>query len=289
MASVVIAAHNEANVIGSCLEALSGQRFSGDLDIVVSANGCTDDTAAVAARHGVTVVDRPEAGKTGALNAGDPVATGFPRIYLDADIVLPAHAVATVVARFEVLPRPLAVVPRRRVNTAGRAWPVKAYFSINERHPAFRTGLFGRGMIALSEEGRARFDTFPELIADDLFLDSRFTAAEKAELTEVEVVVEAPFTTRDLLRRLVRVRRGNAQLRTAAAAGQVDLPVRSADRWAWLRDVVVREPRRAPAAIPYLVITVAAALLARRPARPGDGWGRDDTTRGPSAAEGTAP
>ena len=36
-------------------------------------------------------------------------------------------------------------------------------------------------MIALSEEGRARFDAFPTLIADDLFLDSQFSAAEKAE------------------------------------------------------------------------------------------------------------
>lgn len=288
MPSIVIAAHNEANVIGGCLDALAGQRFSGQVDVVVSANGCTDDTAAVAARPGVTVVDRPEAGKPGALNAGDAVATGFPRIYLDADIVVPPHGVAAVVARFDVLPRPLAVVPRRRVNTTGRPWPVKAYFSINDRLPAFRNGLFGRGMIALSEAGRARFDAFPPMVADDLYLDSRFSDAEKAELGEVVVVVEAPFTTRDLLRRLVRVRRGNAEMRAAAAAGQVDLPVRPADRWAWLRDVVVPEPRRAFAAVPYLVITVAAAVLARRPARPGDGWGRDDSTRGPSAAEGTS-
>src|ERR1700754_21124 len=105
MPSIVIVAHNEANVIGGCLDALSGQQFSGPVDIVVSANGCTDDTAAVAGRPGVTVVDRPEAGKAGALNAGDGVATGFPRIYLDADIIVPPHGVATVVARFDVLPR----------------------------------------------------------------------------------------------------------------------------------------------------------------------------------------
>ncbi|PZF85486.1 glycosyltransferase [Jiangella anatolica] len=287
MASVVIAAHNEANVIGRCLDALAAQRFAGPVEIVVSANGCTDDTAVVAARPGVTVIDRPEAGKAAALDAADRVATGFPRIYLDADIVVPPHALATLLARFDVLPRPLAVVPRRRVATTGRPWPVRAYFSINERHPAFRAGLFGRGMIVLSELGRGRFDTFPAAIADDLFLDSRFAAAEKAEVSEVEVVVEAPRTTRDLLRRLVRVRRGNAQLRAAADAGELDLPVRPADRWAWLREVVLRDPRRAPAAVPYLVITVAAALLARRPAKAGDAWGRDDSTRTPSSAEGT--
>ncbi|WP_116950083.1 glycosyltransferase [Jiangella endophytica] len=287
MTSVVIAAHNEANVIGRCLDALLAQRPPGPLEIVVSANGCTDGTAAAAARPGVTVIDRPEPGKPAALDAGEQVATGFPRVYLDADIVVPPHGLAVLEARFDALPRPLAVVPRRRVDTNGRPWPVRAYFSVNERHPAFRSGLFGRGMIMLSEEGRARFGTFPSQIADDLFLDSRFSAAEKAELSEVEVVVEAPRTTRDLLRRLVRVRRGNAQLRAAAAAGELDLPVRSPDRWAWLRDVVLREPRRAPAAIPYVVITVAAALLARRPAPADGGWGRDDSTRTPSSSEGT--
>ena len=63
-------------------------------------------------------------------------------------------------------------------------------------------------MIALSEQGRARFADFPELIADDLFLDSLFTDAEKSQVPEVEVVVQAPFGVRDLVRRLVRVRRG---------------------------------------------------------------------------------
>ena len=40
------------------------------------------------------MVDRPAAGKAGSLNAGDAVLTEFPRIYLDADIVSPAGAVA---------------------------------------------------------------------------------------------------------------------------------------------------------------------------------------------------
>src|SRR6185312_1201240 len=51
MISVVIAAHNEARVIGGCLDALLADAGPDDLDIVVVANGCTDDTAAVAARR----------------------------------------------------------------------------------------------------------------------------------------------------------------------------------------------------------------------------------------------
>ena len=39
------------------------------------------------------VLDLPSAGKVPALNAGDAVAVGYPRIYLDADIVIPAIGV----------------------------------------------------------------------------------------------------------------------------------------------------------------------------------------------------
>jgi len=291
MPSVVIAAHNEENVIGQCLDALIGQDVPEALEIVVSANGCVDRTAAIATRRGVTVIDRREPGKAGALNAGDEAASGFPRIYLDADIVVPPGGIAAVVACFEATPRPMAVVPRRRLNTAGRPWPVKAYFTINERMSAFRNGLFGRGMIVVSEEGRLRFDAFPDMIADDLFIDSQYSDAEKAEAEEVEVVVETPFTTRDLVRRLVRVRRGNAQMRAAAATGRIEMQVRPADRWSWLRDAVAPEPRLAPAAIPYLTITVIAAALARRPAKAGRDWGRDESTRGSAGpdTEGATP
>lgn len=273
MTSVVIAAHNEESVIGSCLDALRDQSPPEPLEIVVSANACTDATAAVAAARGAIVVDRPEPGKAAALNAGEARARTFPRVYLDADIVAPPGAIAELSAVLGG--RMLAAVPRRRLNTAGRSWPVRAYYSINERLPAFTTGLFGRGMIALSAEGRRRFDAFPELVADDLFLDSLFTDEEKAVAAAVEVVVEAPMTTRDLLGRLVRVRRGNAQMRDAARSGGVTASVRGSDRRAWLR-VVAREPRLIPAAIPYVVITFIASFRARRAS---SDWGRDESTR----------
>ncbi|KFF60735.1 glycosyltransferase [Cryobacterium sp. MLB-32] len=290
MPSIVIAAHNEENVIGHSLDSLLAQETRDAIEVVVSANGCTDRTAALATRPGVIVIDRPEPGKAAALNAGDLAATGFPRIYLDADILLPPGGLAELVRYLAETPHVLAVVPRRRMDTTGRPWTVRAYFSINEKLPAFRTGLFGRGLIALSAQGRARFDSFPAMIADDLFLDSQFTADEKREARLVEVVVAAPFTTRDLVRRLVRVRRGNADMRAAASRGAIDVPVRAADRWAWLHDVVLPHPRLLPAAVPYVLITLIAGILARRTVKPGEGWGRDDSTRQtqPSRANGAA-
>jgi len=284
MVSVIIAAHNEEAVIARCLEAVLAQDGLAAQDVVVSANGCSDRTAHVAAGFGVRVIDRAEPGKAAALNAADAVATSFPRVYLDADILMPTGALARLTEPLSARRGVHAVVPRRRLDTTQSTWPVRAYSAISERLPVFTAGLFGRGMITVSEEGRKRFDAFPTVIADDLFLDAQFRDDERAVATDVQVVVEAPRTTRDLLARLVRVRRGNTQLR--AAAGQAGVPntVRRSDRWSWLRDVVLPHPWLFTAGVVYVLITLAAGVKARRGA---DSlvWGRDESTRR-SAAEG---
>lgn len=287
MTSVVIAAHNEATVVGRCLDALLADAEPGEFEVVVVPNGCADDTARVASdRPGVQVVEIPEANKSRALNVGDAHARGFPRIYLDADIII-ATAQARALRDAVLAPAKagsalLAAVPRRTLDVAGRPLLVRAYYAINSRLPAFRDGLFGRGAIALSAQARGRFETFPDMIADDLFLDSLFTSVEKGEVQEFATTVAAPQRTRDLLRRLVRVRRGNAAMRAAGKAGTVDAAVRGADRSAWLTAVVRPHPRLAPAAVVYVGITAVAAVLARRPARADGSWGQDMTTRGGS-------
>ena len=63
MTSIVIAAYNEAAVIGRCLDALLSGAAPGEFDVTVVANGCTDDTAEVAARDGVRVLTCPRLGR----------------------------------------------------------------------------------------------------------------------------------------------------------------------------------------------------------------------------------
>ncbi|GIE88900.1 glycosyltransferase [Actinoplanes regularis] len=274
MTSVVIAAHNEAAVIGRCLDSLLADAAPGEFDVTVAANGCTDDTVRVAAARGVRVIDLPDPGKPGALNAGDLAAAGFPRVYLDADVILTTDGLRALAAACATHP---AATARRELDLTGRPLLVRAYFSVHRHLPALRTGLFGRGVIALSADGRSRFTTFPDLVADDLFVDSLFTADEKQQVSSVPSVVATPRKTRDLVRRLIRVRAGNTAMRAAAARGEIKADVRPSGRSSWLKDVVLRRPWLAPAAICYVGITVYAALQARR--HPATDWGRDESTR----------
>jgi glycosyltransferase involved in cell wall biosynthesis len=284
MTSIVIAAYNEAAVIGRCLDALLAEAAPGEFDVTVVANGCTDDTARVAtARRGVRVIDLPIAGKVPALNAGDAAAVGFPRIYLDADMVISADGIRalTDALRQEAPGRGasvLAVAPRRELDVGDSSILVRAYFAINSRLPVFQNALFGRGVVALSAQGRSRFAQFPDVVADDLFLDSLFNPAEKRQVDSVLSQVAGPRHLHDLLRRLVRVRRGNASLRKGSRTA-VDVNARPAARLSWLRDVALRNPSLVPAAFCYAVITVTAAGLARLPARDGQAWGQDESTR----------
>lgn len=271
--TVLIAAHNEETVLGRCLDSLNCGTDS-ELDVIVIANGCIDHTADVArAYDGVNVVELEPGGKSLALNVGEREARFFPRIYLDADIVVPEGGVSALVAALQTRTA-LAAVPARSLEVADRPWLVRAYSTISVRHPAFQDGLFGRGMIAISEAGRARFGEFPLMVADDLFLDSLFDSSEKTHVDSFSVTVSAPFTTRELLGRLIRVRRGNAAMRRAAMEGKLVTEIRRANRLAWLRDVVLPEPRLLPAGIAYVVLSILAALLAKRGPLGDLAWGR---------------
>jgi glycosyltransferase involved in cell wall biosynthesis len=289
MTTVIIAAHNEAALIGECLDSLRAGTEPGEFEVIVVANGCEDGTASVAAeRLGVRVIELPIGNKALALNVGDSAASSFPRIYLDADIMVTSRYVAELKTALEEGSASLAAGPARRLDLSGRPILVRGYYAISSQLPAFRDGLFGRGMIALSENGRRRFGSFPDMIADDLYLDSLFASSEKRCLETVATTVATPRRTRDLVRRLVRVRRGNNGMRRASAEGGVPASVRPSDRSSWLTDVVLRRPRLYPAAIAYVGITVVAEVLARRGPRGSDSWGQDRSTRQESSASSRA-
>jgi glycosyltransferase involved in cell wall biosynthesis len=277
-ASVVIPAHNEAGVIGRCLRTLLDGAPAGGLEVVVAANGCTDDTAALArAVPGTTVVELAEAGKAGALTAGDAAATAFPRFFLDADLELTYPALVAT-ARALTDRGALAASPRLTIDATGCSRAVRAYYSIWQLMPYGRDSLAG-GVYALTAAGRARFGDFPDVIADDLFVRNLFAPAERVRADDATCVVRPPATLRDLVRVQTRARVGNGELREQAPAA----PGADKGGLGWIARrlaLLARSPRVWPAVPVHAAVYVLVRLRGRRLLREGDRtWSRDESSR----------
>jgi exopolysaccharide biosynthesis WecB/TagA/CpsF family protein len=272
--AVIIPAHNESQVIARTLEPLAPLAAAGAIDVFVVCNGCDDRTAAIARGFdGVTVLEIPQASKSAALNAGDAAATTWPRLYLDADIQITPAAVRDVLAA--LAPGGLlAARPAVRFDLE-RAHPlIHAYYATRLKLPSARSGLWSAGAYGLSERGHERFAEFPNVIADDLFVDRLFSPSEKAVLDVEPVVVRPPRTPGAQLAVLKRVYRGNAQ--------QNGMEGRRSTARSTLKEVAlsIRGPLSAVNAAVYLGFAVAG----RRGAGPAGPWERDESSRLPAPA-----
>ncbi|MFG2988615.1 glycosyltransferase [Streptomyces sp. NPDC048257] len=300
MTSIVIPAHNEGRVIGRLLDALLADTSASGPDIVVVCNGCTDDTARVAAGRGdrVRVVEIPTPSKHTALRVGDEHARGFPRLYVDADVVVGAADVRALAGALDRNPGLLAAAPGRDIPLAGCAWPVRAYYRVWQRLPAVREGLFGRGVIAVTEPGHARIAALPPLMADDLAASLAFGPGERRVVEEARVVVRPPRTWSDLIRRRIRAATSSAEFERFQASeqapgpgprpvsGQAAAASPAAAPTARTGTADLRALLRAqPALLPAVVVFVVAALAARRGSRKAirnqdySTWLRDESSR----------
>jgi glycosyltransferase involved in cell wall biosynthesis len=272
LGSVVIPAYNEANVVERTLTHLFRGVDPRALEVVVACNGCTDGTATVATEieAPVTVLDLPAVGKAGAIRAAELEVRTLPRLYLDADVRLDGSSAVAVLTALRN--GAVAARPPLRYDTTGASWLVKRYYDQRVRLPAVRTDLCGAGVYGLSAAARARFDDFPDVIADDLF------AARIVEPSEVTIVpcapvsIRVPLNVRSLLRTLVRAHRGNRELADqmpALARSTTNSTVRQL-----LRSMVV--PARVIDAAVYAGVMTLGRLLAKRR---DVSWGRDETSR----------
>lgn len=273
MISVVVPAHNEETTIGRCIDSLLGGS-NGQLEIIVVCNGCSDKTAAIAAQFGppVVVIDTEVASKSNALNLGDDAANHFPRLYVDADISVTGAALLDV-ARVLEEDGVMAAAPALRVDLTGCSFAVQAHYRIWCELPYVRQSLIGSGVYGVSEQGRARFDRFPNVIADDYYVRNLFRPHERRSVRNAEFVMRAPRTAKDLIHRKIRVYLGNQQLGPGADPDRPLLPE-------WLH-ALARKPQYLPYLPIYLWIAVRAKKGARKRVREADytTWNRDLSTR----------
>lgn len=282
LGSVVIPAHNEAAVIERCLGALLAGFEADEVDVVVVCNGCTDDTAARARRSGtaVRVVELERGHKPTALRAGDRLATAMPRLYLDADVILPSAAARRVLERL-ASGDVAAARPRLAYDSRRSSAPVRSYFRARSRVPAVLNALWGAGVYGVSAEGRARFDEFPDVVADDLWIDHMF-ARDEIEIVDCEpVVVTVPRRSSDLLRILRRANRGKDRHATPGGNARTRRTTRAT--LADLGRLTVSGPIAALDAVTYATFAVGARLMRILTAPSGSlaagAWERDLSSR----------
>ncbi|QHF24743.1 WecB/TagA/CpsF family glycosyltransferase [Rathayibacter sp. VKM Ac-2804] len=273
--SVVVPAHDEESVIARTLAPLAAAAASGALEVIVVCNACSDRTAEIARSFaGVTVVEIAEASKTAALNAGDAAAATWPRLYLDADVGVTADAVWNV---FDAVTRGglLAARPTAVYDATGADPLVRAYYRARSRTPSLHTALWGAGGYAVSGSGHDRIGTFPALIADDEFVDGRFSVTERAVVATAPAVVQVPRSAASLLGVLRRTQRGSAQLAASTPDGE-----RRSSRTA----VQVLRAAQGPLELADAAVYLCFALASRLPRSGSAAWTRDETTRRPASA-----
>jgi len=274
--SIIIAAHNEASVIEQTLRSILASRLDRALQVVVVANGCTDDTAIVAKSFGdrVEVIETSVASKVHALNMGDRAARFYPRAYLDADIQITENALQQVADAFRDPTCRVATPTAKHIYTGSN--PVLAgYYHLWRSLPYVRNAVMGGGFYAIDRTMRSRFIEFPAITADDKFVHSLATYEERRVVPGCYATVKMPETFHDLLKVKTRWTYGNLELDATRpdlkrngnshgeAAGHILMRP-----WLWVN---------IPAFVFVYLYTQSAAR--RRFAQRMSMWDRDDSTR----------
>lgn len=275
--SIIIPAHDESRVLARLLQQIAS--IADDCEVIVVANGCTDDTAAVAASFSwCTCIETPVASKVVALNAGDAVAHGQGRIYLDADVSVSPDTLRSLAAAIST-PHPIVASPRVEIDSLGASLPARAYQRIWGMTDYRRDNHTGSGIYALSPAGRRRFGMFPDLISDDLYVRLLFSDAERRVTEGEPFTVFAPRTLRSQIRRLGRTMAGEMQL--ARTRSDVTSSHLGDGARGHLLGRVARDPRRWADFLVYVIAYGAGRVLARNKTRSHQlqTWERDLTTR----------
>lgn len=277
--AIVIPAYNEGEVIERCLKAMLADAREGEFEICVVCNGCKDDTAARARRFEprVKVVETPVGSKIGALNLGDEHVTGFPRFYVDADVQLTAQAIREVAALLGDDSKIVVAAPQAVVAYQDRSPLVRAFYKVWTSLPYFRENMIGSGVYAFSKKGRARFDRFPDVIADDEFARLVASPSERRATKAATFTIHPPRTISGVLLINTRARAGVYELRDKFPEMQRHGNTSSGRT---LR-ILATTPRLWPHAPVYLGVMFLAKLRAQEKLRKRQEkvWERDTSSR----------
>ena len=218
--TVIIPAHNEEAVIARCLDVVrTGAPDDHAMQIIVAANGCHDRTVEIvsATAPEADIVEIAKGSKTAAINAANGVARHAPRLYLDADVECDF---TTLSALAEALSESgtMIAAPTVRFELSRTSPGVRAYYRVWLRQPFAEEGKGGAGCYGLSEAALGLIGPFPDIIADDTWIHTRFSNDQRRVLEQsphegsLSTKVHPPRTLAGLVKVEARKQIGNREL-----------------------------------------------------------------------------
>ncbi len=283
MFTVVIPACNEEAVIERCLDRLTDAktRFP---HVIVVCNGCTDATAKLARDYStrIKVLDLEIGSKIGALNAGLSEIRHAPAFFVDADISVGYESLQTCAKHMENN-GVLACAPYPLVDLRGVDLLVRMYYQVWCSLPYFTNNLIGSGVYGLSQGGLDRLRSFPDLIADDLYVRNLFHESERSspvfnsEKDKPTFIIHPPTKLSSLLKIEKRRRIGTRQLEKGL--NDTSKSTVSAHRKKLV--MLAANPTRWPALLTYLIVKIRANIYANKAMKKCSiyQWSRDETSR----------
>lgn len=235
MLTIIIPAYNEASVISECLDSLLAQTYQGSVEIIVAANGCSDETAALARTYedgfaskgySLLVLEITRGNKNNAINHSDSMASFGNRLYLDADVVCDNDLIAQIVDELATT-KPIYVSGTLNIQE-GPSFSSRCYGTIWKATPYIRDTIPGCGCYAVNAAGRALWNQFPKIHSDDKFVRLLFSRYQRRQV-KAKYYWPLPQGFLTLIKIRTRWTRGNRQL----ASLHPELSINDSKRIEW--------------------------------------------------------
>jgi len=260
--TLVIAAHDEERVIAAKLDNALALDYPADrLEVVVSLDGATDRTGAIARERGVRVLENPRAGKTAAQNAAVAATQSDLIAFSDANSIWAPDALRRLVAPLHdphvgyVCGRLALIDPESGANVEGTYWRYELW--LREQESRLDSITAGNG--AIYAVRRDAYVPLSPAHSHDIALPFRLRRAGLLALYEPAAVATEPAAPTTAAEWERKVRMQSRSWHDVLRGGMLDprgLPAR------YVAELLSHRLLRYATGPLHLVVLAAALLLA---------------------------